>query len=81
MKESYEKNVTRRQGDGPGPGRSGDKRASFVITLYLEPRSVEAAPEWRWRVSHIQTGEQVYFKRLDDFLEYVSTQSGVPRPS
>ncbi len=80
MKDPYEKKVTKSQGDRSGRGRPLDKRASFVITLYLEPRDVEAEPEWRWRVSHIQTGEQVYFKRLDDFLDYVAKKSGVPRP-
>ncbi len=28
---------------------------SFVITLWLEP---SAEPEWRWRVTCVQTGEQ-----------------------
>ena len=81
MKESYEKKVTKSQGNRSGPDRSIEKGASFVIALYLEPRDVEAEPEWRWRVSHIQTGEQVYFRRLDDFLDYVAAKSGVPRPS
>ncbi len=53
---------------------------SFVMTLWLEPRAVEAEPEWRWRVTHVQTGEQVYFRRVADVLAYISTKAGVSSP-
>lgn len=53
---------------------------SFVMTLWLEPREVKAEPEWRWRVSHVQTGEQAYFRRLTDMLAFVASRSGVPGP-
>lgn len=53
---------------------------SFVMTIWLEPQKAEAKPEWRWRVTHVQTGEQAYFRHLPDVLEYVSTKAGVPPP-
>ncbi|MDO8751593.1 MAG: hypothetical protein Q7K03_10710 [Dehalococcoidia bacterium] len=53
---------------------------SFVMTLWLEPRETPADPEWRWRVVEVPTGEQRYFRRLDDLLAYVSEKAGVPPP-
>jgi hypothetical protein len=53
---------------------------SFVMTVWLEPQAVDAKPEWRWRVTHVQTGEQAYFRQLPDVLEYVSTRAGVSPP-
>ncbi len=50
---------------------------SFVITLWLEP---SAEPEWRGRVTCVQTGEQRLFHHLQDFLTYVSTEADVPAP-
>ncbi len=50
---------------------------SFVITLWLEP---SAEPEWRWRVTCVQTGEQRLFHHLQDFLTFVSTEADVPAP-
>ncbi len=50
------------------------------MTLWLEPQQVEAEPEWRWRVSHVQTGEQAYFRRLTDVLAFITSQSGIPAP-
>lgn len=53
---------------------------SFVMTLWLEPQEMEADPEWRWRVVHVQSGEQVYFRRLADVLAFVSRCSAVQAP-
>ncbi len=65
------------QGEGQG---SGGGAASFVLTLWLEPREVEAVPEWRWRVVHVQTGQQEYFQRLTDVLAFITSRSGLPPP-
>ncbi len=58
----------------------GAKAVSFVMTVWLEPQEAETNPEWRWRVSHVQTGDQVYFRQLKEVLAYISTKSGVPPP-
>ncbi len=50
------------------------------MTVWLEPQEEETNPEWRWRVSHVQTGDQVYFRQLKEVLAYISTKSGVPPP-
>jgi len=66
-----------------GGGGVTDRRAStvsFVMTLWLEPQEVKAEPEWRWRVCHVQTGEQTHFRRLGDVLAFVASRSGVPGP-
>lgn len=55
-------------------------RVSFVMTLWLEPQETAAEPEWRWRVRHVQTGEQSYFRRLGDVLAFVASRSGIPSP-
>ena len=56
-----------------GPG-------SFVLTLWVEPRDTGADPEWRWKVSHVQTDQQAYFANVADVLSYVASQSGLPAP-
>ncbi|MBF8267260.1 MAG: hypothetical protein HW388_768 [Dehalococcoidia bacterium] len=53
---------------------------SFVMTLWLEPLSSPDEPEWRWRVTRVDTGKQCYFRRLGDLLSYVSAESGVAAP-
>ena len=53
---------------------------SFVLTLWAEPREVNADPEWRWKVRHIKTDRQAYFTRVADVLKYVASQSGFPAP-
>lgn len=54
--------------------------ASFVMTVWLEPREGEGDPEWRWRVSHAQTREEAHFRRLADVLAFIATQSGQAPP-
>lgn len=58
--------------------RSGG--VSFVMTVWLEAGGVEAEPEWRWRVTHVQTGKQSYFRRLNDVMNFIAGESGVPSP-
>lgn len=57
-----------------------EARASFVIVLWLEPQQASAHPEWRWRVTCVQTGERAYFHRFADVFAYVSDKAGVPPP-
>ena len=47
------------------------KSASFVMRLWLEPTD-ERLPEWRWKVHHVQTGQERYFRSLADVLEFVA---------
>ena len=56
------------------------KGMSFVITLWLEPTEADDQPEWRWRVTDVETGAQRYFRKLPDLLAYVSERSGVSPP-
>lgn len=62
--------------------RKGERvgEVSFVMTLWLEPQETVAQPEWRWRVRHVQTGEQTHFRRLGDVLAFVADRSGMPSP-
>ena len=53
---------------------------SFVMVVWLESDGETAEPEWRWRVNHVKTGEQVYFRRLADVLAYVSEKAGAAPP-
>ena len=52
---------------------------SFVLTLWLEPSS-EEAPQWRWRVRHVQSGEDRYFARIVDVLRFTAERAGVSPP-
>lgn len=52
---------------------------SFVVRLWVESPG-EGAPEWRWHLTHVQSGEQRNFRRLADLLEYVAQRSGVAPP-
>ncbi|MBI4497666.1 MAG: hypothetical protein HY689_07205 [Chloroflexi bacterium] len=54
---------------------------SFVIRLWLEPRTGVGDPEWRSHVFHVQSGEEAYFRRLSDLLSFVERKSGVSPPS
>lgn len=68
------------RGRGEQTFRWSSSGASFLMTLWLEPQPGAAQPEWRWRVRHVQTGEEAYFRRLRDVLVYVGTRSGVASP-
>lgn len=84
MEESLVKMSTKRNkspGAQGGTGEAGRRSTSFVMTLWLEPTDRPDQPEWRWRVTEIQTGEQRYFRRLTDLLTYVSERAGVSPPT
>lgn len=50
------------------------------MVLWLEPQKGKDGPEWRWRVSHVLTGERLSFRRLTDVLDFISTRAGVSPP-
>ncbi len=52
---------------------------SFVLRLWLESAGGDA-PEWRWQVHHVQSGEQRYFRSLTNMLEFVAACAGVEPP-
>lgn len=54
---------------------------SFVIRLWLEPQKVSSEPEWRGHVTHVQTGEGIYFRRLEDLLRFVERKAGSSPPA
>ena len=58
----------------------GSRAPSFVMTLWLEESHSSDEPEWRWRVTRVDTGERHYFRRLGDVLAYVSAETGVAAP-
>ncbi len=74
-KKSQDEDLT---GDRFGPAKSA--RASFVITVWLEPQDSEVDMEWRWRVRHVQTGREAYFRRSADVLQFIGGQSELPPP-
>ncbi len=52
---------------------------SFVLRLWLE--SAGGTPsEWRWRVQHVQSGQERYFRSLADVLDFVSICAGLAPP-
>lgn len=54
---------------------------SFVIRLWLEPQEQAGPPQWRWRVLHVQSGDEAHFHSLRDVLAYVETRCGLSPPS
>ena len=52
---------------------------SFVLQLWLESAG-GASSEWRWRVQHVQSGQERYFRSLPDVLDFVSNCAGLAPP-
>jgi hypothetical protein len=50
------------------------------MRLWLESREPQPT-EWRWHVTHIQSGSEKYFRSLDDVMEFVAACAGAPAPS
>lgn len=80
MKESSARKESQSDSGAESALGSGSSGASFVMTVWLEPREGDGDPEWRWRVSHAQTGEEAHFRRLADVLTFIATQSGRTPP-
>ena len=55
--------------------------ASFVLRLWLESTGGRSG-EWRWKVHHVQTGDERYFRDLMDVLDFIGERSevGPPQP-
>ncbi len=62
-----------------GP-RTDHPRVSFVIRLWLELRTREAPPEWRWWILHVQSGRERCGRRFEDLIQFVRDQSGMDPP-
>ncbi len=80
MKELDETQVPEGRGCGEQPLLPSGEGASFVVALWVEPQEVDGDPEWRWRVRHVQTEEEVYFRCLADVLEFAASRSGFSPP-
>lgn len=50
--------------------------ASFVVRAWLEPRE-RGAPQWRFHVSHVQTGEEDYTSELEEVIAFLARRTGV----
>ena len=55
------------------------KSASFVLRLWLEPAE-GVSPVWRWKVHHVQSGEEKYLGSLADVLDFVAGCAEVAPP-
>ena len=84
MRESNANNEQNEQEDDFTRNKAGSARgarASFVMTLWVEPQEgAEENLEWRWRVRHVQTGQESYFRRYADVLRFIGQQSDLPPP-
>ncbi len=84
VSEMKERDAKRENVDECGHRKELDRtpgRVSFVMTVWLEPQDVEAAPEWRWRVLRIGTNDVAYFRRVADVLTFIADDSGLPCPT
>ena len=49
-----------------------DRTQIFIVRIWNEPREVERSkPEWRGMVEHVRSGQQRYFKHLDELLVFM----------
>ena len=55
------------------------EQVSFVMRLWLETDR-RGAYQWSWRVHHVQTGEDGYFRNLDSVLGFVAERAGLSAP-
>lgn len=47
---------------------------AFIVRVWLEPRELEgAAPECRWVIEHVPSGERRYLKDLSEAEIFIST--------
>lgn len=65
--------------DEAGPANGA--RATFVMTVWAEPHEgTKEGVEWRWRVRHVQSGNESYFRRYADVVRFIGLQSDLPPP-
>jgi hypothetical protein len=44
----------------------------FIVRLRFEPRENEGeSREWRGHIDHIEGGERLYFRNLDDIIHFI----------
>ena len=47
---------------------------SFVVRVWQEPREIEGEPPvWRGWVEHVQSGDRVYFRDLEESANFISS--------
>jgi hypothetical protein len=46
-------------------------KVSFVVRLWLEGRQ----PRWRFKIIHVQSGEEAYCLSLDDLLAFIELRA------
>jgi len=51
----------------------------FVLRLWLEPDGGDS-PEWRWKIYHVQSGQERYLRSLDTVLDFVAECATVGPP-
>ena len=45
---------------------------SFIVRFWLEPREIEdAKPHWRGVIEHVETGEKLYLKNLNEIKAFI----------
>ena len=52
---------------------------SFVLRLWLETTG-ERPADWRWKVQHVQSGEERYCRSLEGVLEFIEGCAKVAPP-
>lgn len=52
----------------------------FIVRIWQEPGSVEAAggEGWRGSVQHVRSGQHIHFRRLADLDDFIGDRLGGP---
>ena len=49
---------------------------AFVLKLWLERAENPTRSEWRGRIDHIQSATRLYFRDLDEMMEFIQSHLG-----
>lgn len=55
--------------------RNGENTASFVARIWLE-RPTDGNAAWRGHIQHIQSGEDLRFRKIFEMRNFLERQSG-----
>ena len=54
---------------------------SFIVRIWLEEVEDEAGEAiWRGRIVHVLSGEERYFEKVDDLVDFIFGHLGLPKP-
>ena len=54
---------------------------SFIIRIWFEEvEDVTGEAKWRGRIIHVLSGEERYFEKVDDLVDFIFTHLGLPKP-